>query len=250
MNYLRLQLLVFTFLLFVAASCTEQPAVASNHSEAPGQLTSTPDTALFYKQLCTALQQRNPTLLLPLLADNVVCRIDDNDRPGNNQKFTRQIVIQRYFRDAQSGVWDKFNVIPRLNGLGAILSSDGFPDHADFIVPQLPPPPADEKQEYAYIFADDVNIRSQPNTSAPVIRKISRSYLPVNTEMLCYDDVDENWLPVLIDKKTVWVSISLTNWDVQMGYMLIGRDKKGQLRITELSYGQTFPDTWFLPGCC
>jgi len=237
---------IVLLLLYAACQQTTAPEPLADTSV---QRHSTADTAVFYNLLQTALQQRDPNLLLPLLADTVVCNTDDKDYPGNNQKYLRDAVIRHYFKDPQSDAWNRFELVLRMPGL-LVASPKVFSRKAAYVVPHIPPAPEDENQEYAYVFADAVNIRAEPNTNAPVLRKISRSFVAVDTDLLCYGDVDEDWLPVVINKKRAWVSISLTNWDVRQGCLIVGRDTKGQLRIIELNYGQSLPGTWFLPGCC
>jgi hypothetical protein len=213
------------------------------------------DTAAFYAQLCMALQKRDPNLLLPLLADHLRCDFTNGDNECDSRSgCSKQVVLERYFKDANAEGWTKFDLLQRVRGFGERSECINGGERRTFLMaPYFPDTITDPHQsyEYAYVFANQVQIRATPSKNGKVLRQVSHSFLLVDTEELCYGDTDDDWLPVILNTdETAYVFMDFTSWSDRQGYIQVMRDAKGILRIVDMTWGRHPLGTWRLLGCC
>jgi hypothetical protein len=119
------------------------------------------------------------------------------------------------------------------------------------IAPHFPDTVIKRNERFAYVFANDVFVRADPSKKSKALGKVSRSFVCVDTYALCYDDIDENWLPILdASGKRAYIFMDFTSWSKRHGYVQVERDQKGNLHVVRLTWKRAPVGTWHLPGCC
>lgn len=243
-RHLILAFISLTILFFTCYS-SQPDAPTAPAGEAVADLR---DSAVFFAQLRQAFQQKDAALLSTLMADHVRSGyLGEAQQCAAAGGCPKAELIRAAFQGADAEGWTKFGVVWRMG-----FSKEHQDNKGSFYIgPGYPGLDGLTQDKKAFIFADKVQVREAPDKKAKVLMQKSRCWVSVDTDALCYDDVPDDWLPVILDKEKIgYVYIHLTSWSKQNGFMIVRKDAGGAFRITEMNYFDAPPGTWYLPGCC
>lgn len=223
---------------------------APSPSDYSGVKTDLKDSTAFFTLLRQSFEKKDTRLLASLMADSVHAGYLNEAQNCSHYASgcPKAELLRAAFNGPDAEGWAKFAVVWRM-GFGKHTTSE---DGAEFYLgPSYPGIGNYMQDERAYVFADEVQVREAPDKKAKAIASRSHCWVKVDTEALCYDDVPEDWLPIILkNKQHGYIFIHLTSWSNTNGFIIVKRDKNGYFRVVEMNYFDNPPGTWDIPGCC
>jgi hypothetical protein len=190
MKILKIRKIIFTFFLLI---CGVSSSIAQERKVLPvDEGKRDASFSAFREKTLQAAKRRDVKYILSIVDANIKNTFGDSNGIEEFKKMWK-------INSPQSEFWDEFITV--LEHGGAFWKRNGAPKnqifHAPYTFTQFPEDL--DSIEHQCVFGNNVNLRSKPDASAPVVASLSYDIVKVDFENSVKDETDEDkysWLKV------------------------------------------------------